>query len=201
MAITWQLYLVQINQKYPSLASFNVDVLYFIIRLHSGSMSLRLLCLKNYNGFGMVGVWNNTSNQPSRLESWDWLEDSQAETPTYSQHVVPSTGDLSQGSTVNSIPLDAGVIQYLTKLPELTINHYCYGSLEITLKLPVKEWNIKGDVFFISKIKTDLHGALGLINQALLFYITTRPARKCNLENALKMWCLNYTEQKFKRNM
>jgi hypothetical protein len=162
-------------------------LMYFITRLRSGSMALRLLCLQNHNGFDMVGVWNNTSNQPSRLESWDWLEDSQAETPTYSQHVVPNTGDLSQGSTVNSIPLDAGVIQYLTKLPELTINHSCYGSLEITLTLPVKEWNIKGEVFFISKIKTDLHSALGLINQALLFNITTRPPGQCNLENALKV--------------
>ena len=91
----------------------------------------------------MVSAWQeyeiSHQNQPSRLESRDWLQDSQAETPTYSQHVVPNTGDLSQGSTVNSIPLDAGVIQYLTKLPELTINHCCYGSLEISLKLPVKE--------------------------------------------------------------
>lgn len=97
------LYLVQINKKYPTLASF-----YSML----GIWILYLLKI-------MVSAWQEYEithqNQSSRLESRDWLQDSQAETPTYSQHLVPSTGNtacLSQGSTANSIPLEAGVISY-----------------------------------------------------------------------------------------
>ena len=51
-------------------------------------------------------------NHQQDRENMDWLVQVQAETPTYSQSAVPNTGDISQGSSVNPIPLNTEAVSY-----------------------------------------------------------------------------------------
>jgi hypothetical protein len=90
---------------------------------------------------------------------------------------------VSQGSTANSIPLHAGVISYKATRADHKSLMLCLSRDNI--KATCERVKIKGHVFFISKIKTDLHGALGLTNKASCFYITTKPPGQYIL--ALKM--------------
>lgn len=75
-------------------------------------MSLLKINTLTRPGLFYTEAWNYTSNQARRHESCDWLWYSQMGTPTYSQHVVPSTTEIFQGSTVNSIPLHTGGLSY-----------------------------------------------------------------------------------------